>query len=37
MAKKYFQIKKTDSIFDIRKRFNKIYPNLALHFTKKTG
>lgn len=35
MAKKYFQIKKTESIFDIRKRFNKIYPNLALHFTKK--
>lgn len=35
MAKKYFQIKKTETIFDIRKRFNKIYPNLALHFTKK--
>lgn len=35
MAKKYLQIKKTESIFDIRKRFNKTYPNLALHFTKK--
>ena len=35
MAKKYFQMKKTETIFDIRKRFNKIYPNLALHFTKK--
>ena len=35
MAKKYFQIKKTETIFEIRKRFNKIYPNLVLHFTKK--
>lgn len=35
MAKTYLEIKKTDKMGDIRKKFKKLYPNLSLVFTKK--
>ena len=35
MAKTYLEIKKSDKIGDVRKKFKKLYPNLSLVFTKK--
>ena len=37
MAKTYLEIKKTDKMEDIRKKFKKLYPNLSLVFTRKFG